>query len=137
MVIGRKDAKLIEWYLGKYQILKRICESRREDIIHASTSADNSSGARGGGHADITANKAIKLLGQTEEDIWLKVIEKTIKKYKDTEIETFLIKKYFENKSMLEVMADLHIEKTTAYRWREEIITYCALMAIQEGLMKV
>lgn len=136
MVIGRKEAKLIEWYLSKYTTLKRICESRREDIIHASIRLDNTGGARGG-YSDITASKAIKLLDKSEEDIWLRIIEKTIKKYDGTDLGKFLEKKYFQGNTMITSMIDLHIEKTTAYRWREEIITYMALLAIQEGLIRI
>jgi hypothetical protein len=46
------------------------------------------------------------------------------------------LKKYFDEFGERHICLELHIEKTTYYRWREEIIMYATLLAAQEGFIR-
>jgi len=138
-VLDRKTYRRIEYYLYHYFQIRREVEQEKEDIIE--------SGGRnivewGGGisyHSDPTANKAIKLTRPDliEKEKWLKVIEDTIQHFQGTEKGRLLQKKYFDQLGERHVCEELHIERTTYYRWREEIVIYIAMLAIQEGLIKI
>jgi len=138
-VLDRHIYKKIEWYLYNYYNIRREVEQEKEDIIE--------SGGRdivewGGGisyHSDPTANKAVKLTRPDliEKGKWLKVIEGTIQHFEGTEKGRLLQKKYFNQLGEKHICRELHIERATYYNWRNEIVLYAALLAVQEGLLKV
>lgn len=137
-VLDKKNYRKIEYYLYHYFEIRREVEQEKEDIIEA--------GGRdivewGGGisyHSDPTASKAIKLVRPdiVEKEKWLKVIEGTIQHFQGTEKGRLLQKKYFDQLGERHICRELHIERTTYYRWREEIVLYTALLATQYGLIK-
>ena len=137
MVISKKNIFEIEWQFKRYHQLKEIIEEGKMDIIQSSSNNVYSMGSRSGTTSDDTGNKAIQLCKLTNEDKWLKTIENTIKFFRGTGIEKFIKKRYFENQRKDDVMLELHIETTTFYRWREEVIIYACMIAIQEGLIKI
>ncbi|NPV44819.1 MAG: DUF1492 domain-containing protein [Firmicutes bacterium] len=130
---------MIEYHLYHYFQIRQELEQEKWDIIE--------SGGRdiieyGGGisyHSDPTASKAVKLTRPdlVEKEKWLKVIEGTIQHFQGTEKGRLLQKKYFDQLGERYVCEELHIERTTYYRWREEIVVYTAMLAIQEGLIKI
>lgn len=138
-VLDRKTYRKIEYYLYHYFEIRREVEQEKEDIIEA--------GGRdivewGGGisyHSDPTASKAIKLARPdlVEKEKWLKVIEGTIQHFQGTEKGRLLQKKYFDELGERHICQELHIERATYYNWRNEIVFYTALLAAQEGLIKV
>lgn len=137
-VLDRKTYRKIEYYLYHYHQIRREVEQEKQDIIEA--------GGRdilewGGGisyHSDPTASRAIKLTNPEllEKEKWLKVIEGTIQHFQGTEKGRLLQKKYFDQLGERHICRELHIERTTYYRWREEIGLYTALLATQYGLIK-
>lgn len=137
-ILERRIYKKIEYYLYHYHQIRKEIEQEKEIIIQ--------SGGRdltewGGGisyHSDPTANKAIKLTSPEllEKEKWLKVIEGTIQHFQGTEKGRLLQKKYFDQLGERHICKELHIERTTYYRWREEIVLYTALLAAQYGLIK-
>ena len=138
-VLDRHIYKKIEWYLYNYYNIRREVEQEKGDIIE--------SGGRdivewGGGisyHSDPTASKAIKLVRPdiVEKEKWLEVIEGTIQHFQGTEKGRLLQKKYFDQLGERHICRELHIERTTYYRWREEIVIYAALLAVQYGLIRL
>jgi len=48
-----------------------------------------------------------------------------------------LQKRYFDELGEIQNCLELHIERTTYYRWREEIVVYTAMIAAQEGLIRI
>ena len=138
-VLDRRTYKKIEYYLYNYYKIKREVELKKQDIIE--------SGGRdltewGGGisyHSDPTATRAIKLTRPelVEKEKWLKVVEGTIQHYKGTEKGRLLQKKYFDELGEKHICEELYIERATYYNWRNEIVLYAALLAAQEGLIKV
>ena len=138
-VLDRRTYKKIEYYLYNYYKIKREVELKKQDIIE--------SGGRdltelGGGisyHSDPTATRAIKLTRPelVKKEKWLKVVEGTIQHYKGTEKGRLLKKKYFDELGEKHICEELYIERATYYNWRNEIVFYTALLAAQEGLIKV
>lgn len=139
MVISKKIIFEIEWQLGRYQQLKQIVEEGKMNIILSSNgNYDNIYSKTGGIYTDETGNKAVKLCDTVmAEEKWIKVIEQTLEFFAGTGVDLFLEKKYFKKKKIDEVMYELHIEKTTYYRWREEAIMYVCMKAIQDGLIRI
>lgn len=138
-ILSRQLYKKIEWYLYNYYNIRRKVAEIKQNIVDAGGRDLSEWGGGVSYHSDPTASKAIKLTRQdiVEKEKWLKVVEGTISHFQGTEKGRLLQKKYFDELSNLHVMRELHIEKTTFYRWREEIVIYAAMLAIQAGLIKV
>lgn len=138
-ILSRQTYKKIEYYLYNYYNIRREVEQEKRDIIEA--------GGRdilewGGGisyHSDPTATRAIKLTRPelVEKEKWLKVVEGTIQHFQGTDKGKLLQKKYFDELGERHICQELHIERATYYNWRNEIVLYAALLAAQEGLIKV
>lgn len=139
MILSKKQVKTIEWHLERYKELKKYVDSVRDEIINSSPNMYGEVGGKSNIHSDSTALKAIKLCDTTEEEKWVLVIEKTLQKLDESGngLNEFLEKRYFEKKNIIKVMMELNIERTTAYRWREEIILSTAIYAVQEGLLRL
>lgn len=138
-VLDRKTYKKIEWYLYNYHSLRKELAEERSNIIEAGR---NELGEWGGGisyHSDPTAIRAIKLTKPelVEKEKWLKVVEGTMQRFRGTGKGRLLQKKYFEQLGEIQICKELHIERTTYFRWREELVIYTAMLAIQEGLIKL
>lgn len=139
MVLNKTNIRKIEWHLYKYNDFKKYIYNMRENIIYTSNNVYGESTSKPNTHSDPTALKAMKLLEVSEEEQWVNIINKVRKKLREENLnlEKFLVKKYFKNYTMIQIMMELNIERTTAYRWREEIILNVAILAIQEGLIKI
>jgi RinA family phage transcriptional activator len=138
-VLERQIYKKIEWHLYNYFNLKREVNEAKEEIINAGGRDLTEWGGGISYHSDPTALRAIKLTKPEliEKEKWLKVIESTIKRYQGTEKGQLLQKKYFDELGEKHICQKLHIERATYFRWREEIVTYTAMLALQEGLISI
>lgn len=67
---------------------------------------------------------------------WIKVVENTALKFNSTCKEKLIQKRYIERLELVNIMNELNIERATYFRWREEVLTYAALLAAQEGLIR-
>lgn len=138
-VLDRRTYKKIEYYLYNYYKIKREVELKKQDIIE---SGGRDLAEWGGGisyRSDPTAVKAVKLCKRDiiEYEKWLKTVEISINHFKNTEKGRLLQMKYFEELSEMYICQELHIERATYFRWREEIVIYTAMLALQEGLIKI
>jgi RinA family phage transcriptional activator len=138
-LINRKTYKKIEYYLYNYNEIKKEIEQYKEDIA---LGGGREYGEVGGGqsyHSDPTAIKAIKLTSKriTEDEKWLKIVEQTIRKFKGTTKGILINLKYGKSYGEVKICRELNIERATYYNWRQEIVTYAAFVAAQEGLIKV
>ena len=138
MVLSKKIIFEIEWQLKRYKQLKEIVEDEKMDIILSSNkNFDNFYSKTGGIYTDETGSKAIKICNSvSNEEKWVRIIEQAVNFFAGTGIDLFIVKKYFEKKSFEEVRKELNIERTTFYKWRQDIITYICLKAIQENLIR-
>lgn len=138
-ILDRKTYKQIEWYLYNYHELRREVKEFKEDIIEAGGRDYAEYGGGQSFRSDPTAGKAMKLCKKeiTEYEQWLKIVKHVIKHYNGTPIGLLLQKRYFDELGEIQICRELHIERTTYYRWREEIVVYTAMIAVQEKLIKV
>lgn len=138
-ILARQTYKQVEWYLYNYHKIKREVKISKEDIIEG---GGRDLAEWGGGisyRSDPTASKAVRLCKEeiVNYERWLKVIEHVIKHYNGTPLGLLLQKRYFDEFGEIQICRELHIERSTYYRWREEIVTYAAMIAVQEGLIKI
>jgi len=138
-VLNRKTYKQVEWYLYNYHEIRREVQESKDDIIEAGNRDISEWGGGISYHSDPTASKALKLCKKNivEYEKWLKVVEATIQRYKDTSLGLLLQKRYFDELGEIHICRELHIERATYYRWRNEIVIYTAMLALQEGLIKI
>ena len=74
----------------------------------------------------------IRLLdANTERYKWCKVVEKTLERFYGEHKDRLIKERYFEHKEVNVVSRELHIDRATFFRWREEILLV-ALMWAQE-----
>ena len=138
-ILARQTYKQIEWYLYNYHHLRREVRESKENIIEAGGRDYSEYGGGQAFRSDPTANKAMKLCKKDiiEYEKWLKIIKHVIKHYNGTPLGLLLQKRYFDEFGEIQICRELHIERSTYYRWREEIVTYTAMIAVQEGLIKI
>ena len=67
---------------------------------------------------------------------WLTVIEETRKKFPGLEGD-LIVKRYFEGKGVDRVCIEIDIANRTYHSWRENILDYATMVAIQLGLITV
>lgn len=140
-LIDRKTYKKIEYYLYNYNEIKKEINEHKKDIIESGGMEIGEVGKGQGYHSDPTAIKAMKLYKiskYTKDDKkWLEIVEQTMQKYKGTAKGRLINLKYGQELGKIRICQELNIERATYYNWRQEIVTYAALLAAQEGLIKV
>jgi RinA family phage transcriptional activator len=138
-ILDRRTYKQIEWHLYNYHDLKQEVAEDKEDIINAGGRDYAEYGGGQSFRSDPTAAKAMRLCKRdiAEYEKWLKVIEHVIKRYSGTPLGMLLQKQYFDELGEIQICRELHIERSTYYRWRGEIVVYTAMIAVQEKLIKV
>lgn len=138
-VLERQTYKQVEWYLYNYHAVRWEVQEAKEDIINSGGRNYSEYGGGQSYRSDPTAAKAMRLCKENilGYERWLKVVESVLKRYDGQPQGDLIQKKYFDELGEVEICQELHIERTTYYRWREEIVLYAAMLAIQEGLIKI
>jgi len=138
-ILARQTYKQVEWYLYNYHKIRRNVQEAKDDIIEAGGRDYSEYGGGQSFRSDPTASKAVRLCKDeiVNYEKWLKAIDHVVKRYKNTGHGRLLQKKYFDELGEVQICMDLHIERSTYYRWREEIVVYTAMIAVQEGLIKI
>lgn len=143
-VLNRRTYKMVEWRLYHYHELRRKAEelaAQREDVLYRSRTPPSPGGGGVAHKSDPTASKVIEMVRLEHEQLeaarWVDVIEQTIVRYADGPKGRLLELKYFSDMSEQYICHALNIERTTYYAWRNEIVTYTALIAVQQGLIRV
>jgi hypothetical protein len=144
--------KRIEHYISIENAIKEAVKEVRDNQLYGSRKPDMSGG---GGHAFISDSTAIRgvlladrikcitvMLGKQEEAIlkpeeWLGVIGGTYNHFAGSSIPDFMQRRYKDNQDWKQTCAELYIERDTYYKWRDNVVTYAALLAVQHGLIRV
>lgn len=136
--ISRKNYKTIEWHFYNYDEIKRQTLQTKEDIIHASNYSADISGIHGTGISDKTGNTVVEIDGVIRKNTdWCEVIEATIEKYKEIPIGMIIKMVYVKKLCSQRICDNLHIDRSTLYNWKLEIITYAALKACEKKLIEI
>ncbi len=138
-VLDRNTFRLIERYLYSYRELVEGLEIIKSDIIEGGNRELTEWGGGTPYVSDPTAIRGVRLCKTNiiEQEHWIRVIEQTMYKYAGTEKGRLMQLKYERELSEREICSELHIERATYYNWRQDIVMYAALVAAQEGLIRV
>lgn len=120
MKIDTEDKKKIEYYF-KYYFDKKDTMECAEDFIVVSLDkviADNKE----------TAKQYLK---------WMRVIDKTVKKFVNTEKHTLLIRRFCKKEKEVTIFMSMFIDRSTYYLWQHEIYEYAYVVAVSEQLLEV
>lgn len=130
--------RCVEKYLYNYDDEKQKLEEEKEDIIESSPPEFEVGGKGRSRKSDPTALKTVKMLSDpsiVEREQWLSIVADVLEDFKDTEYWGLIQKRYFEKKPPTMVYMELHIQKTTMYEWRDEIVNHGIDLAIAKGLV--
>lgn len=135
MIIDRPTYKKIEFYLYSYFDIKKALEEERQNII----AADNREIIRVGQKmkTDKTAEKAIKLTADNivSYEKWIKVVDLVVEHFDGTDMGEVLAKRYFKKETEKDICTALHIERSTYYYWRKEIVLFTVMLGIKQELI--
>lgn len=136
-ILPRKTYKKIEWYLYHYRELKKEIEERKQDVILAADYSYSAGAVQSSGTGDRTGNAVLKMEELKKQEAWCEVVERTISKYEGSELGQVLCLVYLQKRRPGEICDKLHIDRSTFYKWRKEIITYAAMRAYGKNLISV
>ncbi|GEM_PF-3771954 len=125
--------KTITYYLKNYNTIKSCEELRRESILDSCGGYQmDFSGIRGTKTSDITASKALKLIEQDKDAIWLKLIDIVLKNHPNEFASNCIKEKYNINGFKGGETPYLHLcSRITFQRYKKEIITEIAQMYVK------
>ncbi len=138
-ILDKDTYKKVEWHLYNYFQLRREVQEYEEDILESGAQEHGESGSGRSWHSDPTACKVLRLVSpdMLQKQKWLKVVRKVLMKFDGTDKGRLIEKKYFEELGEVHVCMELHISRATFFNWREEIVLFTALLAVQEKLIKI
>ena len=87
--------------------------------------------------SDPTPTSALRLLENSERIKWYEVVHKVVSKFQEESYGRFIQYRYFDLLSEEQSCNALRIERSTYYSWRDDVVAYAALLAVQAGLIKV
>src|SRR5690554_6881185 len=137
-----KIRKKIEWAFYNYNTLKQRAKEYICDIASEGLTARYGVAGSSNGYSNPTENKALSAASQNDE-AWCKVVEHTFEQFKYEPLKTKLIKYRYDKGLSVRQLCDNYnneffvFEEKTFYNWINEILTYAAMVAIQERLIKV
>ena len=143
-VLSRRTYKQVEWRLYHYHELRRKAEelaAQRDDVLYRGRMPATPGGGGVAYKSDPTASKVLQMVAleheQQDAARWVEAIEQTIVRYAKQDKGRLLELKYFSDMDQGYICRVLNIERTTFYEWRNELVTYTALVAAQQGLIRV
>lgn len=130
-VLSRKQKKYIDkLFYQERQLREAVGELRAAVVADAADSADPTARQAVEAIADLPELNGIK-----NPEAWLRVMDLTWKRYHDQHhIGKIMRDRYVMRKSPQRTSIDAHIVEGTYWLWREEFLTYAAMMAIKNGL---
>lgn len=136
-ILPSKTYKKIEWYLYHYQELKKEIEEKKKDAILAADYSYRVGAVQSSGRSDKTGNAVLKMDELKRQEDWCEVVERTISKYEGSELGQVLYLAYWKKCQPGEICNKLHIDRSTFYKWRKEVITYAAMRAYGKNLISI
>lgn len=137
-ILSRETIKEIESHFYGYQIDRQWVEERKQEIAESIDYSHQLAKAANSSPADTTYIHAVEIdknVGQLQK--WIRVVDETIKKFKDTPHMQLMTMLYTERQGEVKICSALYIERRTFYSWKENIIQYAAMKACEYGLISV
>lgn len=139
MIIDHKIGKEVESHFYNYQLERGALERDKADISEENTIPRlDHVGSRSMTVSNPTLSKAIRI----EEDLrdyqaWVDVVSRTIKRFSGTPQAELIAMVYVERQSVDHVCKNLFISRMTYFRWKEKVINYAIILAVQCGLVSI
>ena len=134
----RAMKKEVEYFFYNYKTLKKLADEKAEDVAEKRVTAHYGKISVQEPKQNGYENAIIKALAASEEtQKWLGVVDKTLEHYDGSGKDDFIKSKYFLKNSEYQLCEKFFVERRAIFRWADEILTYAAMVALQEGLLKV
>lgn len=134
----RPIVKRIEYYLFNYSALKEEIAKAKEDIFSLKGYWPD---RPPGKNLSNPTERAVTLYESkySEAEKWLECIDRALRivEEEDPSKKRLTELRYLEGKKIEEIAGELHIDLTTCWRWKDEILTLVALLAVEEGLISI
>ncbi len=138
MIAGRRLAREIESHFYAHAAERAEIAAREEEIAEACFSRVEETGIKGTDIADPTAKKAARMEEELRElKGWTAVVKSTFMRFEGTPKEEFLAMVYTERQSIGRVCTQLYLDRSTYFRWREKVLDWALIKAVEEGLVRV
>lgn len=141
-----QSVKTIERHFYSINEIKRAVALRHEEILKSSSAGGEHIGTPCNTTGDPTGRKIEQMYdlpnvetaaGTFDKPMkWIAVFEATQRHFNGLEGD-LLIKRYIEKKNVTQICDEIYIAKTTYHYWRENILNYATMLAIQYGLVRV
>lgn len=138
MILEKDIIKKIEYYFYNYEQEYEQLEILTEDIIYG-VQMGFIEGGKSNAIRSKTENSALELMDQKHEETekWLKVVEETKARFKDTEYEGVFNLTYKEQYRLPKILRMLAMEKSCYYDKRNDIILYAAFRALEKRVLSM
>lgn len=133
--------KTVEWHLYNYQQHKSEIEAALENLAYSRSTFVNEYIPNTGFVSNPVERAVIEYEKQYAKiEKWVKVIERAIdivKNERNKKKYMLLIMRYFQGLKTSKILEELGIDEHEFYKWKDDIVGLVALLAVQEGLLKV
>ena len=138
MIADRKIAKEIESHFYNHANERMTIAIREAEIAEMNPQAITETGVRGTDVSDPTLAKAIRMEEELKEARgWAEVVKSTYEHFKGKPQEEFLAMVYTEKQSVTRVCAQMYFDRSTYFRWREKILDFALVKAVERGVVKM
>lgn len=130
-VLSRKQKKYIDkLFYHESQLREAVGEMRAAVVADAADSADPTAKEAVAALADLP-----ELMGYKHPEVWLRVMDLTWKRYHEHHhIGKCMRGRYQRRESPQYTSIDNNIVEGTYWLWRDEFLTYAAMMAVMNGI---
>ena len=136
-MLDRQIRKKVEWAFYNYKDLKKASNQNLEDIAESHATVNYGKIASKTFSGNGVENALIKAMDRDYAGQWCNIVECTINHFKDTGKDDFIKYKFFDRLGEFWLCDKLYLERRALFRWAEEILTYAAMVALQENLIKI
>lgn len=138
MIADRRLAREIESHFYGNAMEREEITARESEIAEAGAPRIHESGVRGTELSDPTGEKAARMEEELKElKDWNGVVRSTYRRFSGTPQAEFLAMVYTERQSIARVCTQLYLDRSTYFRWREKILDFALIKAVEKGLIWV
>ena len=136
--IPAKGYKSVERHLHNVKAKREEIDRARAAVMQSNRAFDLGVPSGHSKHADPTAVKALALIDSTKKaEKWLEAIKQTRLYFYGMPQAVLFSQYYGAGISSTELSAAVGIDRTKLHRWRDEIVTRCAMEAVARGLIRL
>jgi hypothetical protein len=141
MIIKQETCKRIERYLFSRFEIKEQLEIEIEDATYGVKTrhlGEEIGGGISNGYSSKVEDAALKILdiNNSDDAKWCRLIDDVIKEFDNTEYKDVIELTFNKQYRIPKIVRLLNMDRSTYYNKRNDIVTYVALKASEEGLLK-